>query len=565
MKVTGEYRLNGHEYDTKILKSMSAYVMQDDLLHAELTVGETLHWAAELRMPASCPPEERIARVRHLTKLMGIGHCEHTIVGNTRRKGISGGERKRLCVAIELLNHPKLLFLDEPTSGLDSTTAFSVCQALHQLAESGECTVVCTIHQPAPNAFELFDNLILMKNGEALYQGASKGVIPFLAQIGYPYKFDVNLAEHLIDAISPQGGVSNEKLHEHSMNVLPIDLSLGNEMYDFSEFTDWRTLVRRTLVLTRRNFTQEVRNWDRFLLCLAATLLIAFFTSGGIWEQLGHDQNSVKKIPGAVFFCYVNQGVYSSLVAINSFPGERAIMLRERQAGAYNTLSYFTAKSITDTIVMIPMPILFSVIVYPMYGLTPTAPKFFLFTLFIMLGSTCATALATFGKGKLSCSLFSACRVSFHEQRPLAVWHVRFAAVNIRGTACVPDTPPRVLCILCRSHLCLCDGGDEHDRVQSADGGVPPLRRVLHLAPPAPRLRRVEVCRLLQLHQVCFRGHHAERERRIGVHLRQAQLRDHHWRPAQRLLRLRRVQHPLLHRHPVPVRVRVSRGGLRGA
>jgi ABC-type multidrug transport system ATPase subunit len=397
MKVTGEYRLNGREYDTNVLKSMSAYVMQDDLLHPELTVGETLRWAAELRMPHICTKEERAARVRHVTDLMGIGHCENTIVGDTRKKGISGGERKRLCVAIELLNRPKLIFLDEPTSGLDSTTAFTVCQALHHLAESGECTVVCTIHQPAPNAFALFDNLILMKNGEAVFQGACEGVIPFLEQIGFPYKNDCNLAEHLIDAISPVGGVSFEKLSEHSMNAVPIDLSLGNEMYDFTEFTDLKGLLRKTWILIQRNFKQEVRNWDRFLLCLAATILIAFFTSGGIWEQLGTNQASAKKIPPAIFFCFVNQGVYSSLIVLNSFPGERAIMLRERQAGAYTTLSYFLAKTFTDTLVMLPMPIIFSIIVYPMYGLTPDVTKFFVFMFFISAGSTCATALATFG------------------------------------------------------------------------------------------------------------------------------------------------------------------------
>jgi ATP-binding cassette subfamily G (WHITE) protein 2 len=397
MNVTGEYRLNGREYDTDVLKAMSAYVMQDDLLHAELTVGETLHWAAQLRMPQECSDEQRSARVQEVTKLMGIAHCEHTIVGNTRRKGISGGERKRLCVAIELLNHPKLIFLDEPTTGLDSTTAFAVCKALKNLADSGECTVVCTIHQPAPNAFALFDNLILMKDGEALYQGGMQGVHAFLEQIGRPYLRDVALAEHLICAISP-AGADKRRLEESSMNVVPVDLDMGKEKFNFSEFIRIRDLTRKTWILIRRNCKQQLRNWDLLFWSLAATLIIAFFISGGIWQDLGNNQQSVTKIPAAIFFTFVNQGITAALITVNSFPGERAIMLRERQAGAYTTLAYFLAKTVTDTLFLLPMPVLFACIVYPMFSLQPVASKFFIYMYFVVMCNMAAMSVATAGE-----------------------------------------------------------------------------------------------------------------------------------------------------------------------
>ncbi|RYH22358.1 ATP-binding cassette domain-containing protein, partial [archaeon] len=161
----GEFRLNGREYSRHVLKAMSAYVMQDDLLHAELTVQETLWYSAALRMPYHTPPTKREERISELLTLLGILHCRDVIIGDSRHKGISGGERKRVSVAIELLNRPKLLFLDEPTTGLDSNTAYSLTKILKQLADIGECTVVCTIHQPMPKIFQLFDNLILMKKG----------------------------------------------------------------------------------------------------------------------------------------------------------------------------------------------------------------------------------------------------------------------------------------------------------------------------------------------------------------------------------------------------------------
>ena len=91
--------------------------IKDDVLHAELTVDETLYYTSKLRLPAKLTDDERKERVDQVIDMMNIQHTRKVIVGDSRRKGISGGERKRLCVAMELLSKPKLLFLDEPTSG----------------------------------------------------------------------------------------------------------------------------------------------------------------------------------------------------------------------------------------------------------------------------------------------------------------------------------------------------------------------------------------------------------------------------------------------------------------
>jgi ATP-binding cassette subfamily G (WHITE) protein 2 len=196
MEIKGEFRLNGRYYSRSILKSMSAYVMQDDLLHAELTVQETLNYTARLRMGSSMTDQQRQARIDEVLRLLGISHTRNVIIGNTRRKGISGGERKRVSVAMELLNRPKLIFLDEPTSGLDSSTALSVCEALKNLTIVGECTVVTTIHQPQPKIFALFDNLMLMKQGNLVYQGSARRVDLYLEQLGFPLPADMSMADH---------------------------------------------------------------------------------------------------------------------------------------------------------------------------------------------------------------------------------------------------------------------------------------------------------------------------------------------------------------------------------
>ncbi|KAG7348810.1 multidrug ABC transporter ATPase [Nitzschia inconspicua] len=390
MQVEGHIRLNGREYDASILKSMSAYVMQDDLLHAELTVAETLHWASLLRLPLDTTERDRTDRVRHVVELMGIEHCLDTIVGNTRRKGISGGERKRLCIAVELLNRPKLIFLDEPTSGLDSTTAYVVIKSLKNLSVTGECTAVCTIHQPAPMTFALFDNLILMKKGEAVFQGSVADTHLFLENLGKPCPHHTNIADHLIDAIAPG---DSDNGHSHKYTV-PIDLGYGSEKPHFDS-KEAKSILYQISVLVRRNMQQQKRNWDTWLMGMCSTIVIAFFISGGVWRDIGNDQEAITLLPPALFFTCVNQGIFASLQCVNSFPGERAIMLRERQAGAYTTLAYFTAKSLVDSFVLMWQPIVFSCIVYPMFNLQNDVRKFFIYMAFMTLGSMAATALAT--------------------------------------------------------------------------------------------------------------------------------------------------------------------------
>ena len=120
MDISGEFRLNGRKYSKSALKAMSAYVMQDDLLHAELTVEETVLYQAKLRLLHSetkVEEQEVLDRVEDVLVLMGIGHVRHVAIGDSVRKGVSGGERKRVCVAIELLSRPKLMFLDEVSIG----------------------------------------------------------------------------------------------------------------------------------------------------------------------------------------------------------------------------------------------------------------------------------------------------------------------------------------------------------------------------------------------------------------------------------------------------------------
>ncbi|CAM9989954.1 unnamed protein product, partial [Phaeothamnion confervicola] len=198
--ISGDMRLNGRPYTNAELKLMSGYVMQDDLLNANLTCEETLLYTAKLRCPQDATDADRQQRVDAALKQMGLEHARHTIVGSPLKKGVSGGERKRLCVALELLTEPRLLFLDEPTSGLDSVTALSLCMSLKALTV--RCTVICTIHQPQSKIFNLFDNLILLKAGAIVYQGPTDQALAFFEANGFPCPALTNPADHLLDSMA---------------------------------------------------------------------------------------------------------------------------------------------------------------------------------------------------------------------------------------------------------------------------------------------------------------------------------------------------------------------------
>lgn len=397
-KVRGDVRMNGQEYGNTELKKLSGYVMQDDLLNGNLTVGETLRYTAELRLPPSVSPEERQERIDEVLAQMGLTHAKETIVGSPLIKGISGGERKRLCVAMELLTRPKLLFLDEPTSGLDSVTALSLCTKLKKLASQGLCTVVCTIHQPQAKIFRLFDKLLLLKAGEVIFAGETKDALPFFAAAGFPCPAYENPADHFLDVITPSLSDSvqdlkakEEKLKAH-FNQPEVDLNLWADKPVMlpREQTPW---VRQFAVLFRRTLKEQWRKRAMLATQLLQSIVMAVLI-GTVFLQIGEGQFSSTRRQPVLFFCVINQGVFGSLMVINSFPAERTLSLRERAAGTYYVSAYFLAKTTAETLFQLVTPVLFSCTVYWLVGLQPLAGKFFIFTAFMILCSLAATSLA---------------------------------------------------------------------------------------------------------------------------------------------------------------------------
>jgi ABC-type multidrug transport system ATPase subunit len=132
----------------------------------------------------------------YLSKL-GLLQCADTLIGGGLKKGISGGQKKRTCIGIELVTDPGIIFLDEPTSGLDAVSTEELMELLHTLARAGN-VVIFTIHQPSTSVFINFDKLILLAAGQVMYQGPAADVPNYFAKAGYPLPDMTNPADWVL-------------------------------------------------------------------------------------------------------------------------------------------------------------------------------------------------------------------------------------------------------------------------------------------------------------------------------------------------------------------------------
>ena len=224
--VKGDFYVNGEKVSDADFRSVVGFVDQDDALLPTLTVHETILDSALLRLPRDMSSSNKEQKVFEVEKQLGIYGIRDQLIGSEGSvRGISGGERRRVGIARELVNSPSILFLDEPTSGLDAFNAYNVVESLVTLAKNYNRTIVFTIHQPRSNIVALFDQLILLAQGKVVYSGEFARCQSYFDQIGYSCPSGFNIADYLVD-LTMHAGIDHTNSLEDGL--IPADDRSGH-------------------------------------------------------------------------------------------------------------------------------------------------------------------------------------------------------------------------------------------------------------------------------------------------------------------------------------------------
>ncbi len=220
LPVEGVQWLDGKRKTETNLRMISKYVQQDDCIMGALTVQEVMNTAAALYVKEPAKRQPLIAATLKMVGLMDqqhtkVGYCLSVLclsdlstnkVGDVFFRGLSGGQKRRLSIAIELLALPSILFLDEPTSGLDSAAAFSIMASLRRVAKATNTNLIVTIHQPSQLLFELGDNLLLLSGGKQVYFGPIAVVESHFNMLGFDCPKRTSIAEWLLNLVNQDFG-----------------------------------------------------------------------------------------------------------------------------------------------------------------------------------------------------------------------------------------------------------------------------------------------------------------------------------------------------------------------
>ncbi|XP_029292193.1 broad substrate specificity ATP-binding cassette transporter ABCG2b [Cottoperca gobio] len=408
----GQVLVDGKAVTTD-LRLSSAYVVQDDILMGTLSVRENLLFSANLRLnPRHHSSTDKKSRVDTIIQDLGLTDCADTKIGTEFLRGVSGGERKRCSIGMELITSPSLLFLDEPTTGLDSNTANCIINLLYRLSRSGK-TVIFSIHQPRYSIFRKFDQLTLMHKGEVVYAGAAEHTLEYFSNLGYQIESFDNPADFFMDVTNGEAKSTLESLTAESKNPLATKYhqsqlcqnvleeldhvnknaaigAIGQEKavdYATSFFYQMRVVCGRTVL-------NSLRNPQTSYAQLALNIFFAILV-GLIYYQMPLTlPEALQNRSGAFFFLIINM-VFGNLSAVELFINERAIFIHENSSGYYRTSVYFLSKIFADLIPNRMIPIfVFSAIAYYMMGLKPAFEAFMCFTLTMSLVSLAGVGLA---------------------------------------------------------------------------------------------------------------------------------------------------------------------------
>lgn len=432
--VGGSVLTNGRARTPKEYRRMVGFVDQEDCLIPTLTVYETVLNSALLRLPRIMSAQAKRARVREVLAELGIAHLHDHLVGEEGNRGLSGGEKRRVAIACELVTLPAVLFLDEPTSGLDLYNAHNVVASLVRLARNYDRTIVFTIHQPRLDIVAMFDRLLLLSHGKAVYSGEMAGVYRFFSGYGFECPLGYNVVDWLIDQVE---GVTKETTpapvaedehappaprrtdtgasgtaewshllsHRREFSDTPAlaaaEGTPAGEIYNIAEIfgsslyagelqdeiaalegtaSSASSGVQVLPPATASFLTQlavlcsrtfkNVYRNPRLLFAHYALALVSGLFLGLLYYNVPNDISGFQNRLGLFFFVLALFG-FLTLTGLHAFAAERSVFIRERANGYYHPSAYYVAKLVSDVLPMrVLPPCLLLTLIYPLVGLT---------------------------------------------------------------------------------------------------------------------------------------------------------------------------------------------------
>jgi len=340
-RVDGRVTLNSAPLSRSRFLKHVGVCAQESVLWSALTTRETLEYCAAL-YGVDVRSDEGRSFMEDTLAQTGLQSCEHTRVGDQYRKGLSGGQKKRLCIAEALIKRPSVLILDEPTSALDSTSAFGVCTMLHDMARKAGLVVLCTIHQPSHRIFGMFDDLLVLAAGRTAFYGPRTSALGHFVGLGLPTLQDGgSLAEYVLDVTNPDFTEASQierilsswhpkALTDSSESELPLTLQRRPLCAQFA------ILFSRLGKMTLRDPTLYSARW---VFALLACFVFAYTYLGVV------DRTQAQVIPRIYLLVWSFGGpAFMSVVVIAMYNLDFHVYVKEVRNGLYSPAAYMLAQ-----------------------------------------------------------------------------------------------------------------------------------------------------------------------------------------------------------------------------
>ncbi|KYN43612.1 ATP-binding cassette sub-family G member 4 [Trachymyrmex septentrionalis] len=376
--LSGSVLINGKDRNLRTFRKMSCYIMQDDRLLPHLTVYEAMTVSANLKLGKDISATAKKVVIEEIIETLGLREAS-----NTQTQSLSGGQRKRLSIALELVNNPPVMFFDEPTSGLDSSACFQCLSLLKSLSRGGR-TIICTIHQPSARLFEMFDHLYLLAEGQCIYQGNVGGLVPFLSSMGLDCPSYHNPADYVMEVACGEHGECVHKLvmavnngkcnnYQHHQAAIAAAQTVSNDIAKESPQEQTKSEEQKVgfptngwmqfWILLKRTFKSQIRDLTLTKVRLISHIIVGFLI-GAIYYDIGNEASEVMSNAGCVFFTVMFLMFTAMMPTILTFPMEMSVFVREHLNYWYSVKAFYLARTLADLPFQMMYSIAYVMIVY---------------------------------------------------------------------------------------------------------------------------------------------------------------------------------------------------------